>query len=320
VSTQVYPTLPSSSATAAFAQYGSDLSDGSPDFNGTATVLGIIPVANVYTLNQNIVADTVTVRAGVRLIMDGYIIYAKRVNNYGTISMNGNAPSGGTGGAIVTTRGYLGFSIGAGGNGASRTTSVGSTAGSAGGGSGGNNVGGVGGSGGAGGAGAGGAGNASAMLAATQFKLWRTIFMGSTGWKVPPTGSGSSFALASCGGGGGGGGVEFTSGTGTITGGGGGAGGGVLAFRCGTLDNQGTIEAIGSNGAAGTITGTAVGKAGGGGGGPGGVIHIIVDEELVTQGTMRVSGGLGGAGAGGGLTGLPGTAGTIDIFVAGVAQ
>jgi hypothetical protein len=314
-STQVYPTIPGTGVD--FAQYGTDLSDGSPDFNGTATVLGLIPAANVYTLNQSITADTITVRAGVRIIMNGYVFFARRVNNYGTISANGNNSTGVTGGTIITSLNYLGYSCGAGGNGASRTT-AGSTAGSAGGGSGGNNVGGTSGAGGAGGAGAGGASNASAMLVASQYRLFRTIFMGATGWKVPPTGSGGSFTIASCGGGGGGGGVEFTSGTGTIAGGGGGGSGGILAFRCGILDNQGTIEALGGNGAAGTIGGTAVGKAGGGGGGAGGIIHVIVDEDIVTTGTFRTTGGAGGAGAGGGLVGLPGTPGTLEIFVAGV--
>lgn len=305
--------------------YGSDLSDGSPDFNGTATVLGIIPVSSLYSLNQNIVADTVTIRTGVRVFTNGYVIFAKKltIEAGGFLSANGNNASGITGGAAYTNLGYLGWTAGNGGTGITRTT-AGATSGNAGAGSGGSSAGGTGGSGGAIGATAGGAGSTTSMLAANQFKLWRTEFPSMTGWKLPPTGTGTSMALVNGGGGGGAGSVSYTSGTGNAISGGGGGAAGVLAIKVGELDNLGTIEAVGGNGANGTVAVTAVATASGGGGGAGGVIHAVVDT-VTNLGTFNVSGGAGGNSASTAVPpvtapGMLGTPGTFVLIVGGVAQ
>jgi len=305
--------------------YGSDLSDGSPDFNGTATVLGIIPSSSTYTLNQNVIADTMTIRTGIRVIAAGYVIYAKKltIEAGGFLSANGNNASSSTAGAAFTNTGYLGWSAGAGGNGITRTT-AGATSGNAGAGSGGSSAGGTGGSGGAVGATAGGAGSTTSMLAANQFKLWRTEFPSVTGWKLPPTGTGTGMTLVNGGGGGGGGSVSYASGTGNAISGGGGGAAGVIGIKVGELNNLGTIEAVGGSGANGTVAVTAVATASGGGGGSGGVIHAVVDT-VTSLGTFSVAGGGSGNSASTAVPpvtapGMLGTPGTFVLFVGGVAQ
>lgn len=303
-----------------YPQSGVEFYDGSPDFNGTTTVLGMAPSSNVYTLTQNLAAKTVTIRSGVRVKTQGYVIVCNAliIESGAFLSMNGNDATGVTGGAslLAASMGHLGFAAGSGGNGVS-LSGASTTNGFSGNGSGGNSLGGVGGTGGKGGAAAGGVGNSSAILGASQLRQWRSANMWMLNWRVSPTGNTVTAVQVNGGGGGGGGGTQWTGGSGALVSGGGGGAGGIIAIRASTLSNAGTIEANGGNGA-NAVLGTATGGAGGGGGGSGGAIHISCDT-LVKAGTMTVNGGNGGTGVGTGLSGLPGTPGTIDLFVAGGA-
>lgn len=290
------------------------------DFNGTATILGMAPSSNVYTLTQNLSVKNLTIRSGVRVKSNGYVIFAKLfvIESGGFLSFNGNDASTVTGGAafLAANTGHLGCACGAGANGVTLST-VTATNGSAGSGSGGNNVGGIGGTGGAGGTATGGAGNATAILAASQFRYWRSLSCALSYWRIPPTANTVATVLVNGGGGGGAGGAQRTGGVGNLTSGGGGGAAGIIGLRVGTLGNYGTIECLGGAGG-NAVLGTATGSAGGGGGGSGGAIHAVCDK-LVSVGTFKVSGGAGGTAVGSGFAGLPGIPGTIDLFVAGEA-
>ena len=300
-----------------------DAFDGNPNFDGVNTVLGIAPVAGVYTMTQNIGADTIYVRSGVRILTLGFVFWCRilytEAGSY--ISFNGNNGAGTTGGALFTNQGHLGCAGGAGGAGATRTT-IGSTAGSVGGGAGSGSVGGASGAGGAGGTGAGGAYNATTALVANQFRFWRSPQFASVAWKMPGTGNAVAFTNVNSGGGGGGGGVQITGQAGVLSldGGGGGGAGGIVAFWAGVIDARGTIEALGGNGANAVINAGVTGGAGGGGGGSGGSIHGSFGR-VARLGTFRIPGGTGGTGAGGatGFAGLNGSPGSLALFVNGEA-
>jgi hypothetical protein len=308
----------------------SDAYDGSPNFDGTNTILGLAPSTGVYTMTSNIVADTFTIRSGVRVVTAQHAIWARVlfVEAGGFLSFNGNngttpaSDNTGAGPAIVAG-GHLGTGSSAGGNGRWRNT-----AGSAlNGGSGGSISSAVGVAGGTGGTAGGTGGNAGVVTAlnGAQFRAFRTTRFCESSWRMPPITNTTSWTSYNISSGGGGGGVILTTSTVGdvfVAGGGGGGGGGMIAFRCGVLRNLGTIEAKGGNGANGAI-GTTVtdGGAGGGGGGGGGIIHGVCDS-IVSTGTISVAGGDGGNGAQIGTTyanrnGNAGSAGVSLIFVGG---
>lgn len=302
----------------------SSLADGTLDFNGAAVVLGVAPVAGVYTLTSCAIADSITIRNGVRVIPGQYFLMARvlTIEAGGYLSANGNNASGLTAGAAILAGGYLGWAAGAGGAGNSRNV-VATVVGANGAGSGGNSVGGTGGNGGNGDTIAGGAGNASAVVGANQLRYWRSPQFTANGWKMPPTGTGTTYTLVNAGGGGGSGGLRITAqaGTDAAVSGGGGGGGGILYVYAGTLANSGTIEALGGNGGNATIGASVTGTVGGGGGGAGGAVHIAA-ERIAGAGTISVAGGAGGTGAGAVLTnstGLPGSPGTLCLFTRGEA-
>lgn len=300
---------------------GGDLYDGSLDFDGTLSPLGMAASSSVYTLTQNVVADVVTVRSGIRLKPNGYVIYARKliVESGAWISFNGNDASGATAGAsfLAANTNHLGLAAGAGGNGATQAAN-GTSNGSNGAGSGGNSIGGIGGAGGAAATGTGGTGNASAALAASQFRWWRTPNAAVSMWRTPATGNTVATIQINGGGGGGGGASNMTGGAGTVVGGGGGGAAGIVAISCGILDCRGSIDAIGGGGAAGVTTGTAAGNAGGGGGGAGGAVHVVA-FSLASTPTLRAHGGTGGAAVGTGVAGFRGGPGTVCLFVNGAA-
>jgi len=302
----------------------STFADGSLDFDGAATVLGVAPVAGVYTLTSCIIADTITIRTGARVIPGQYFVMARvlTIETGAFLSANGNNASGLTAGGSILAGGYLGWAAGGGGTGNTRNT-ITTVAGATGSGSGGSSVGGTGGSGGNGDTIAGGAGNASAALAANQLRYWRSPLFAANGWKMPPTATGTTYTLVNAGGGGGSGGLRITAAGGdSLNSGAGGGSGGILCVYAGVLNNQGTIEALGGNGSNATVGGPAVtGTVGGGGGGAGGAIHLTCDR-LVSAGTFSVAGGSGGAGAGSVLanaTGFQGSPGTLCLFLRGEA-
>jgi len=282
----------------------SDAYDGSPNFDGTSTVLGLTPVAGVYTLTSNIVADTFTIRSGVRVITAQYVLWARTlfIEQGGFLSYNGNngttATVDGTGAGIgFAAGGHLGVSSGNGGNGRWRN-SVGSLAGT----SAPTISNALGAQGGASGATGGAAGNGGTLniLNTAQLRVFRTTRFCEVNWRMPPITNTTTWTAYNTSSGGGGGAVTLTA---SVVGdvfaaaGGGGAAGGMIAFRVGVLRNLGTIEAKGGNGANGAL-GTTVtdGGGAGGGGGGGGVIHGVCDS-ITSVGTVSVAGGNGGTGA-----------------------
>ena len=283
--------------------------DGALVFDGTSTVLGLVPSASTYTLNRSIFAASIIVNHGVTVLTRGYRMFVLgTLTNFGTVSNAGNNglnagnQSGVVGGAALvavevggsSTGGPSGSgTIGAGSNGTSGS-SLTNAAGGAGatGGNGGNIPAGSGG-------GTGGAGGALTVRA----------FHGLS----PHLILGASLLSGGSGGGGGAGGAGSGGSNFGGAGGSGGSGGGVLLLFAHTIQSFGRITAAGGNG--GNGANGQLGNSGGGGGGAGGgggVLYLVYTKYDGT-GLVTASGGLGGApgnGLGTGNPGLPGNPGT----------
>jgi hypothetical protein len=319
-----------------------DGSDGALVFDGSTTVLGIVPVANVYTLTKDLFATNLTVNNGVTIITAQYAIYCTGTfTNNGTVQNNGN--NGGNGGNATGTNQGTGGAAGTGGTqlaqkhypatlttgieaaGKTATTGAGTNGNAGVGGSSSNNapdsggstgqVGGVGGNGGSGTSGAGGTGGASGTTPGAPTvsnQRARTLFAAQTGCSSTSVGNTaySIFNTTNAGGGSG----ASGSGDGTNVGGGGGGAGGhggngpYLAIFCFKFVNNGTIQCNGGNGGdggnGGTPSTTSGGCGGGGGGaaGPGGSGGILWI-------CYRILGTLGTVQANGGNSGNGGTHG-----------
>lgn len=63
--------------------------DGDATLNGTSTVLGMIPVSNVYSMTTDLYFDDLTIANGVRLSPNGYRIFVKNTLSLGTNSVIG---------------------------------------------------------------------------------------------------------------------------------------------------------------------------------------------------------------------------------------
>lgn len=280
-----------------------DGSDGALVYDGVATILGVVPAGNTYTLTRDIYATDLTVNVGVTLIPNGFRIFVEdTLLNNGVISGNGKNATGITAGASTVATGSLQTAAGGGGNGRSTTG-----AGNGGAGSGGNNICGSGGGNGgnADGGNLGGLGNTSASPNANTggFRHILPFVFG----RLPGVTSTVLVAMNGSGGGGGGG---TNVGTGTASSGAGGSASIPVIIFCNVLNNQGTISSNGGNGSNATATGD--GKAGGGGGGAGGFVGIWY-KTLIAQGTVTANGGLLGTGIGGGANGVNGSAGTTLV-------
>ena len=270
--------------------YG-DGSDGAVVFDGTSTVLGMVPSANVYTLNREVAATNLTINVGVTVVTGNYRLFANgTLTNNGTIQNDGGSGTNAIAGSLraaqvlAATAGGGAGATGVGTNGSAQTTSSF-------GGNGGNGGAGVsaGGTGGAAGVSAGGLTAFHNLPSALNLGL---LFQG-------------LFAAMKGGGGGGGGG-----GDGTNSGGGGGAGGGIVAiYALHIVNSSGTFSAKGGNGATRTT-----GNVGGGGGGGGGAIVVV--SGSAQSGTVTVAGGAPGSGVGTGVAGVAGSAGNILWLVA----
>lgn len=87
--------------------YGTGV-DGDATLDGTSTVLGMIPVTNVYSMTSDLYFDDLSINNGVRLAPNGYRIFVKNTLSLGTNSIIGfnagyaTAGSIGQGGAINT--------------------------------------------------------------------------------------------------------------------------------------------------------------------------------------------------------------------------
>ncbi len=307
--------------------YFGDGSDGSVVFDGSTTILGMVPSSNIYTMTRDIYCVDLTINTGVTLKPSGYKIFntgTLTMNGTATISRNGNnGTNGGTGGYSVNGSGGAGgaaLAAGtlpgslAGGNGASSTQSGGSAipgnAPSAGA-SIANSLGNSGASGGAGNGTGGGGGVVSggtATPATTRvipgWNLQSLLDVTTSGTvtrynnSAAATGgsSGGSLALVGMNGGGGGG---------------AGSAGGVIAIYSKNIviGASALISVIGGNGGNG---GTGADGTGGGGGGGNGGIVFLVYNSLSNLGTIALTAGT--AGTGGGTAAQAGTIGTLKSY------
>jgi hypothetical protein len=272
-----------------------DGSDGALVFDGVATVLGLVPVASLYTLLRDIFATTIAVSAGVNILSNGFRVYAKTsITGPGTIERIGN-PGGVTfGGSGFTSRTLPGSASGGAENAAGLAGGVNAPRGYTG----------VGGHGGIGTGGGGLGGTTGATIPAATGDIRTAVeameavcFSASTGI----TGVGSS---APGGGGGQSGGFSGSEG------GGGGAGGGYVAVASPLIAGGLTVSAKGGTGGPGSAFGGFFGS--GGGGGAGGIVVVVTNGALPA---IDVSGGVGGTGSGGTSTaGLAGSAGLAITF------
>jgi hypothetical protein len=301
-----------------------DGSDGAATLDGVATVLGMAPVANVYTMTRGLNLTSLSISTGVTLRPDGFPLHVSgTITGAGTakIERNGGNASGQTAGAAPsgtsrqlaggTTGGTGGNTGGAGaGSGTSATANVCRTTT--------NSTSGVGGLGSTGAAGPvpcrGGAGGRGDLGSAGDSGNTSVPYTAPGGrWTVDDWIRGRPFSNdggANLGtifqggtGGGGGGGANATN-----VGGGGGGGGGVLVVCAHTLAGTLAIEAKGGNGAQG-----AGANAGGGGGGGGGVLVLLYGTKGASV-TPSVAGGTAGAAQSG--TSGAGGAGATGILIA----
>jgi hypothetical protein len=264
--------------------------DGALVFDGIATVLGMVPVLNVYTMVRDIYPATMTVNAGVTIIESDFRIVCQ-----GTLTMvatsiinrNGNSAVGTVPGATLTlgsfgTPGQVGGTT-PGGGGNSQTDALG----------------GSGGDGGAGADGAGGAGGSVTVPPASSggIQAFNSLPTAATG-----IAAGNSFA--NCGGGAGGG---AGNGDGGNAAGAGGGGAGAVVILAKLIAGTGTIQAKGGAGA----NSAAAGNPGGGGGGGGGFISVVTSAPVPGTITLDASGGAGGTAHGTGVAGSVGAAGRV---------
>jgi hypothetical protein len=286
--------------------------DGTITFDGTSTILGIVPSGSVYTLTRSIYPANMTVNNGVTVNTASYQIFIQNIlTNNGTISNNGsngsayNVAANGAPAGFYQGGGSGAVSGSAGGSSAhclpapwSSTNST-SNAGAAGAepnGNGGSATlataamrGGGGGGGGANGSvngGAGSAGGSTTIAAQSTFPPLSWVM--DTGICTFTSGSVVSLTVG-CGGAGGG-----ADSSGTVYGGTGGGGGGVCYVAALNIVGTGNIQANGGNGQVGQA-GTTGGASGGGGGGGGGIVWVKSSTISNTQ-TLTATGGTGGAG------------------------
>ena len=300
----------SSTATAARTALGLDVdhfgdgSDGALNFDGAATVLGMAPVANVYTMTRDILATDVTHGTGVRIEMAGFIPYcngtwtfadATSILSRDALHASGTTGSSGMTGTSTTigvsgTNGVNGRSTtGAGTAGTGATRSTGSN----------------GGSGGSVASGAGGPGGVATAPTAVH-GTWRTL---SFALRLGRFFSGTSVLLATAGGSGGAGGCN--TGAGTASSGGSGASSTPAQVFIRWIVGAGIIRTRGGNG--GNAAATGAGPAGGGGGGGGSPLYVVT-QTVSPPATLSALGGTGGNGAGGGPAGNDGINSTAFLL------
>ncbi len=293
--------------------------NGSLTFDGAATILGMVPAGNLYTMTRPIFASSITVNAGVTVRTAGYRIFCTgtvTVASTGVIhnnGINGNAGSGASAGGVVSGQtnveyGDVPNSL-AGTNGTTGASTTGGTT------TGPTSMGGGGGGGGGGGDSSGGgtaaAGSSGArVLAAIEF-LYELL----RGFRLQT--SVTTFVGAA------GGRAGRGAGDGSNSGGGGAGGptaGGTVVIAASAIANSGTISANGGNGATGGVPPAGNCGGGGGSGGGGGGVIVLAYKTLTNSGTISANGGTlgnGGAGVGTGTTGLNGIngeAGTVLKF------
>lgn len=75
--------------------------DGDVTLNGSSTVLGMIPVANVYSMTSDLYFDDLIISNGVTLSPNGYRIFVKNTLSLGTNSVIGFSTGYATAGSIA---------------------------------------------------------------------------------------------------------------------------------------------------------------------------------------------------------------------------
>lgn len=339
-------------ATAATAAQGigwfGDGSDGTVTWDGVSNVLGLAPVAGVYTLTRDVMLSNSTVANGARVDTAGFRYFDNgtcTINGTGRISRNGNAGGnaagaaagaagaacrgttvlladgiagavgGGAGPAQANAARRLtgGAGVAGGGNGGAGTAGSNGAPGGVGQGGGGGGGGGT--NSGTGGSAAGGTGGANTLIAANQGADTAEIMTAINGGanRAPSTkiGAGAGGAGGGAGGLGGGGGTQGA-------GGGGGSAGGYTVVCCRRFAGTAApaIEVNGGNGGTGgNAAGGVNGGGGGGAGGPGGIAVVVTTTSAAAwpDSQVSISGGTGAAGGtptgGGGAGGRGGDGG-----------
>jgi len=283
--------------------YG-DASDGAQTFDGTTTILGIVPSASTYTLARDIFLASSTINNGVTIIPNGYRIFVQGVlTNNGTIQWNGNDGTGpsSAGAAQQNTNSTIntGSTNTAPGTAGGTSTVTTGGAGSA------STLTNFGGRGGTGGAGTNAAGAGGTVTAFTTKQIVPRFLPTAIIGQVY-TGDAAQARLSGGTGGGAGG------GDGTNRGGGGGGGGAIVILAAKQIAGTGTISANGGVGGNSTT-----GNTGGGGGGGGGFVIVVsssVSGGTVSGQTVTANGGAGGAKQGTGVAGSNGSNGTVVLL------
>ena len=281
-----------------------DASDGSIDFDGSATFAFATKSGSTYTLSRGVYAQNVTVRAGVT-VNKVYALYVKgtlTLEATGVLADNGNNASGLAAGVATVSSARLPESVGQLG-GVGRSTLGTGNAGT-------NSATSIGGAGGLGGdpstAQGGGAGGTVTAPTVNQSRYREGLLFITT----MTLQGGTTQVLANGGAGGGGGGASVRAGTATSGGGGGGAP--VSMLFASSISNAGKITNNGGNGANAVLF-TGDGQAGGGGGGGGGYLVIVSNTPQASAGTIETLGGTGGTSLGAGCANaLAGANGTLD--------
>ncbi len=272
---------------------------GTATFDGSTTILGLIPSGNLYTLTADIMLSAMTVNNGVTVCTAGYrVLVSGTLTCNGTIHNNGQNASGQTAGGVTHGAAFFGtgtqggnggaLSTGNGGTASTRIPSVEWTALSAIAGGDGQLSNGIAGGKGQGGSGGGagisnngGVGGALSSDVVTLGAAWpNALFRG-----VTDTSLTSKWSYGGGGGGGAGDGAP---------GGGGGGGGGICCVCARYITGTGSITANGGAGANGPS-----GGAGGGGGGGGGIALVFYGNRTGSL-TITANGGTPGTGTAGG--------------------
>ena len=296
------------SATAGGLGIYGDGSDGSPTFDGAATILGLASVANVYTLARDLWLASPTINTGVTIITNGFRLFASgALTNNGTIQWNGQDAVLNTLGGVTQNANSPVNSNVVGTAGGTSTATGGNIATAAGPPS----FGGFGGAGGNGTAvnGPGGQRNPTGPTAAqSSMRSVPFVIFGACQSVTTPD---AVFPLmyGGCGGGGGDG------DSGSNSGGHGGAGGGFVIVVAKTITGTGAIQARGGKGGNGTSGGLSTGGGGGGGGGWVAVVSSSVSGGAITGQTIDANGGAGGTHFGAaGTDGANGGSGTVILL------
>jgi hypothetical protein len=291
------------------AAYG-DGSDGSPTFDGSTTILGAAPVANVYTMTRDWYLASPTINNGVTIITNGYRLFASGTITgggaaagivwNGNVSFNGSYGGGnqiGNGvGTIFTQSGVAGYGGGQSNN--ANGSNGGTPA-----------VPSYGGSGGGGGNGSGGTLGAAGGVAVAPTAAYQSFHsLDAVRALLLFNNTGTSQLVAVVGGGGGAGGGGDTA----NPGGGGGGGGGQVVVVARAFAGTGVIQARGGAGISPSSN-----NVGGGGGGGGGWVVVIsgsVSGGAISGWAIDANGGAAGAGHGTGLTGIAGSNGSVFLI------